>query len=159
MENRNSLELHGWLRGRKEFLKIKGSAVVYIDRSEATHVIPIANIQKVSIGPPRFYHNGCLTIATAQTHNNGGFTTIPAGNSFVTIPLYSNPDLTLFFLSTDELPYAENIQKYILDFQANAASGAAPCELDQIAKLKDLLDAGAITEEEFEAKKKQLLGL
>lgn len=30
---------------------------------------------------------------------------------------------------------------------------------DEIKKYKDLLDAGAITQEEFEAKKKQLLGL
>lgn len=30
---------------------------------------------------------------------------------------------------------------------------------DEILKFKGLLDAGAITQEEFEAKKKQLLGL
>ena len=36
---------------------------------------------------------------------------------------------------------------------------SAPDNLDQIAKLKDLLDSGAITEEEFNAKKKQLLNL
>lgn len=30
---------------------------------------------------------------------------------------------------------------------------------DEIAKYKDLLDSGAITQEEFDAKKKQLLGL
>lgn len=32
-------------------------------------------------------------------------------------------------------------------------------EADQIRKFKSLLDDGIITEEEFEAKKKQLLGL
>ena len=32
-------------------------------------------------------------------------------------------------------------------------------EADQLKKYKDLLDAGAITQEEFDAKKKQLLGL
>ena len=30
---------------------------------------------------------------------------------------------------------------------------------DEIAKYKELLDSGAITQEEFDAKKKQLLGL
>lgn len=35
----------------------------------------------------------------------------------------------------------------------------APSAADEIAKYKALLDSGAITEEEFEAKKKQLLGL
>lgn len=32
-------------------------------------------------------------------------------------------------------------------------------EIDEIMKLKQLLDAGAITQEEFDAKKKELLGL
>ena len=35
----------------------------------------------------------------------------------------------------------------------------APSSLDEILKLKQLLDLGAITQEEFDAKKKQLLGL
>jgi predicted Zn-dependent peptidase len=32
-------------------------------------------------------------------------------------------------------------------------------EADQIKKYKELLDSGVITQEEFDAKKKQLLGL
>lgn len=32
-------------------------------------------------------------------------------------------------------------------------------QADEIAKFKELLDAGAITQEEYEAKKKQILGL
>ena len=38
--------------------------------------------------------------------------------------------------------------------QTNAASGA-----DELKKYKDLLDSGIITQEEFDAKKKQILGL
>ncbi|HCI59463.1 MAG TPA: hypothetical protein DE313_01450 [Ruminococcus sp.] len=33
------------------------------------------------------------------------------------------------------------------------------CQTETIKQYKDLLDSGAITQEEFEAKKKQLLGL
>ena len=36
---------------------------------------------------------------------------------------------------------------------------AANSNMDDLVKLKNLLDAGIITAEEFEAKKKQLLGL
>lgn len=46
--------------------------------------------------------------------------------------------------------------------EAHSASGVAVSSgsaLDEIAKLKNLLDAGAITQEEFDAKKKQLLNL
>ena len=40
------------------------------------------------------------------------------------------------------------------DVNANNLSSA-----DEIKKFKDLLDSGVITQEEFNAKKKQLLGL
>ena len=36
---------------------------------------------------------------------------------------------------------------------------ASQSNLDELKKLKDLLDAGIISQEEFDAKKKQLLGL
>lgn len=38
-------------------------------------------------------------------------------------------------------------------------TASAPSAMDEIKKLKELLDMGAITQEEFDAKKKQLLGL
>lgn len=40
-----------------------------------------------------------------------------------------------------------------------SVASAAPSDTDQLFKLKDLLDAGILTQEEFDAKKKQLLGL
>jgi predicted Zn-dependent peptidase len=45
--------------------------------------------------------------------------------------------------------------------QGETASVSTPItdSADQIAKYKDLLDKGIITQEEFDAKKKQLLGL
>ena len=80
---------------------------------------------------------------------------------FVGTSFSSDSSVIVTFGAPDELPYAQNIQKYITEFQVNAGASSTtdPCELDQIAKLKSLLDAGAITEEEFEAKKTQLLGL
>ena len=38
-------------------------------------------------------------------------------------------------------------------------ANAQPSSADELKKFKDLLDSGAITQEEFDAKKKQLLGL
>ena len=43
--------------------------------------------------------------------------------------------------------------------QATAAAAAAPSYLDELERLAGLRDQGAITEEEFAAKKGQLLGL
>lgn len=44
-------------------------------------------------------------------------------------------------------------------YVAAPAPVAAPSPTDEIRKYKELLDMGAITQEEFDAKKKQLLGL
>ena len=43
--------------------------------------------------------------------------------------------------------------------QVETASYTQPNSMDDLKKLKELLDAGIITQEEFDAKKKQLLGL
>ena len=41
----------------------------------------------------------------------------------------------------------------------NNSSAPAVSAADELKKFKELLDAGVITQEEFDAKKKQLLGL
>lgn len=41
----------------------------------------------------------------------------------------------------------------------NGASGSNVSAADELIKFKELMDAGVITQEEFAAKKKQLLGL
>jgi len=43
--------------------------------------------------------------------------------------------------------------------QQNAPSAPAASAMDELKKLKELLDMGIVTQEEFDAKKKQLLGL
>ena len=53
-------------------------------------------------------------------------------------------------VSWDEIKNAKNTP-VIQTAQLSAA--------DELKKFKDLLDIGAITQEEFDAKKKQLLGL
>lgn len=54
------------------------------------------------------------------------------------------------------LEIKEYIEKYIHE---HSSGSSASSNLDEIKKLKDLLDIGAITKEEFEAKKTQLLNL
>ena len=45
------------------------------------------------------------------------------------------------------------------DFESPVATALPSSRIEDIAELKKLLDMGAITDEEFEAKKKQILGL
>ncbi|WP_242835380.1 SHOCT domain-containing protein [Desulfitobacterium sp. PCE1] len=53
--------------------------------------------------------------------------------------------------------FSEKIQSYLTNEQdeKNTSLSAA----DEIKKYKELLDIGAISQDEYEAKKKQLLGL
>lgn len=56
------------------------------------------------------------------------------------------------------------IKKAFEDYKINSDKPAEPnpstlSSMDEIKKLKELLDIGAVTQEEFDAKKKQLLGL
>jgi len=69
---------------------------------------------------------------------------------------------------TDELPtkVVDAINSALLDLhkleeseKSDEKSDNKPDSSDEIMKLKGLLDAGAITQEEFDAKKKELLGL
>ena len=46
----------------------------------------------------------------------------------------------------------------LANFQAAFGAPAAPDPADQIAKLADLRDRGALTDEEFQAEKKKILG-
>lgn len=56
----------------------------------------------------------------------------------------------------EEIPDGETIPTAAI---SDAPAAPAASALDEVKKLKELLDMGVITQEEFDAKKKQLLGL
>ena len=66
-------------------------------------------------------------------------------------PNCNSADLKI--LSEDEYKAA------LAEKNAPAAPAAAPSAADELKKFKELLDMGVISQEEFDAKKKQLLGL
>lgn len=71
---------------------------------------------------------------------------------------------SILLKNTEQLNEALKIKKYIENCISEKKSTEKETDnsmsaADEILKFKQLLDIGAITEEEFEAKKKQLLGL
>lgn len=72
---------------------------------------------------------------------------------------------TVTFISTSCNQIANNIKAYIESIIVNRTSSQntiiqqTSSSADELKKFKELLDAGAITQEEFDTKKKQLLGL
>ena len=84
-----------------------------------------------------------------------------------TITVATSSGITKFALIRNYKEIGSALSQKINERQENTASATvvgAPIvqqssAMDELKKLKDLLDAGVITQEEFEAKKKQLLGL
>ena len=67
------------------------------------------------------------------------------------------------FIENNEKIHAE-LSKLLVERQSAGKSAPAPVSeptsgMDDLKKLKELLDSGVITQEEFDAKKKQILGL
>ena len=142
MGKRNPLEVLGaGALTENQSLKVEGSSIIYSKGNNQT-VIPIGSIKKVTLFTPNLFRgNGSLVFVTSE-----GFLASP---------------LQLYFRSTDELEYAQNIQKYITDFQANASAPVSTPQIsvaDELVKLKALVDDGILTQEEFDKKKSKLLG-
>lgn len=73
--------------------------------------------------------------------------------------LFNDPN-TVQIRSTEQYEIALKIRDYIENYQTNeGAPTQALSGADEIVKYKKLLDDGILTQEEFDAKKKQLLGL
>ena len=63
-------------------------------------------------------------------------------------------------MQTNTIMTDKEIKEYIENYIHERSAGSATASnLDEIRTLKELLDIGAITDEEFEAKKAQLLNL
>lgn len=68
----------------------------------------------------------------------------------------SNGEKAKLYVATKQ---ADKMADYIKERIAQLPSNTGPSAADEIMKYKKLLDCGAITEAEYEAKKKQLLNL
>jgi len=57
-------------------------------------------------------------------------------------------------------PWAEKVQTFITEeIQSSKDSQSSPSSINDLEKLSDLKDKGIITQEEFDLKKKEILGL
>lgn len=137
---------------------LKGETLVNKGRRK---IIPIANVSGVEIKEPGPLVAGYIQIQIAgQTSGNSTF-------KFTGGAYDAALDENAVLFDSDEcFKIAEEIQHYIITLQSKTPGGAPTTQTaqplsgaDEILKYKQLMDAGIITAEEFEAKKKQLLGL
>lgn len=142
-------------------LKASGQTVAIVKKREE-ETIPVSGIQSFSLKEPRGIGYGKIIFTTAQAASVGV-------NIGMGIGLALGAEKTFFFTG-DETENAKALRDFVsrggdAPQPAEAAAPAVPegktvvSVVDEIRGLKGLLDDGILTQEEFDAKKKQLLGL
>lgn len=138
-------------------LHAKGqNLIVATKRSEET--FPISKIQSFALKEPRGLSQGTITFRTAQAATVG----VNLGFGFgASIGAEKN-----FFYQKRDLEKALALRDYVTGYEekqrssGNEAGGVKVVSVvEEIRGLKCLLDDGILTQEEFDAKKRQLLGL
>jgi hypothetical protein len=146
---------------------LKGELKVYDDKVEinkkgqgfitgnTSKTLPMTNIMSVSVTPSTLWARGFIEF------------TVPGGKDSKNIEQALRNENALPLKAANQNDEAMKIKAYVEEQimkYANNKGGttivqqaASPAE--ELKKMKELLDIGIITQEEFDAKKKQLLGL
>ena len=158
-----------YMEGRNGTVRVEGNVVV-ISRegmmgffaSGTTRVgdkrIPIKNIVNIELGPEPSLGISYIRFATAadeeiRRYNPKELFTNRAGQMF-------NDPNTVQISNMEQYEMAIKIRDYVENYQTDNSSVVQNISsADEILKYKKLLDDGILTQEEFDAKKKQLLGL
>lgn len=116
--------------------------------SKGEKSIPVKSITAIQIKEPRITTGFIQFAYSGASESKGGITDAISDENTIT------------FRSKKELQQAIELKALIESLQhEDNQPTASPSGADEILKYKQLLDDGIITEEEFEAKKKQLLGI
>lgn len=129
------------------------SLIIENEKKKTNEIVLISNIQSFSLKEPTALSEGSISFKTAEAadaHVNLGWgisTSIGTERKFV--------------FSKSELSSAQRLHKYIVEYPSslNTSQEKSSTGADELRKFKALLDDGIITQEEFDAKKKQILGL
>lgn len=116
---------------------------------EKEKTIPFANIISVQIKKPAFMSGGYIYFQTVGGLDNGR----------KTITDIARDENSWILTNKNEYDTALRMKERVENYSAQLHSNESHSSADEILKYKELLDSGVITQEEFDAKKKQLLGL
>ena len=126
----------------------KGFMNLMTQGSKGEKTIPIKSITAVQIKKPRLTTGYIQFAYSGASESKGGIMDAVKDENTIT------------FSSKKELAQAEELKALIESIQNESSQPTtSSSDADEILKFKELLDAGVITEEEFEAKKKQILGV
>jgi len=117
-----------------------------------TKEIRIKSITGIEMKEPGMVMAGYIQFIFSGGKEAGGWSRIDAAKNENTV-MFRKKDLKKF------LECKALVERYIEQAQSSKPQVAATSDADELAKWLALKETGAITEEEFQAKKKQILGL
>jgi hypothetical protein len=159
--------LQGGLKMRKEIQGRQGKSVILDDKTviivkkggllsaKREKTLPIRNISSVEVKKPGMAFAGYIQFSIAGGQSLNSSYKVSGG----TLDAVKDEN-SVVFADVKSYNTAMEIKSYIESYSEtsstviNQSSGA-----DEIIKFKKLLDNGVISKEEFESKKKQLLGM
>lgn len=127
---------------------VKKRSIVNTAREKA---IPISNISGVDVKKPGIMSRGYIQIQTAG-QMSGNSTYKVTGGAFD-----AAQDENSVLFDKKDYQTALEIQEYILNYTSNPQGIPQSSAADELLKLKQLLDSGALTEQEFQEQKTKLL--
>lgn len=145
------------LKCRGNYILCAKDGNLTIGHKKEVETIPISRIQSFVLKKPGLMKIGTITFRTAQATTAG--VNVGLGVSFA----FGGERIVHF--DESELPSALQIQYYISHYEENFSGNVGSqntthlSAIDEIRALKKLLDEGILTQEEFEKKKQQLLGI
>lgn len=133
-----------------ESLEIRGGNLVFVHKKK-NESVPIQNIASLILKKPGFGTNGSITVQL-QKGNDAfvGVGNIGVGLGFELVAVFKK----------DQWELAQLYEKYVNNYSAQAVQSQSGIPtVNDLRALKVLVDEGVLTEEEFTAKKRQLLGI
>lgn len=127
----------------------KGFMNLMTQGSKGEKSIPIKSITAIQIKPPRLTTGYIQFAYSGASESKGGIMDAVKDENTIT------------FSSKKDFEQAKELKALIESLQNKDSQPETSntSDADELIKFKELLDAGVITEEEFEAKKKQILGI
>lgn len=122
----------------------KGFAAKASQGLKGSKLIPVGQIVSIQFKPATWATNGYIQFATAAGEAGGGL-----------FDATSDENTVMFRNQKEFEELRDAVQASINDSTLKTTVGSSP--IDQIKGLKELLDAGAISQEEFDAKKSALM--
>lgn len=122
----------------------------------------------ISDGEKTIYYSDCVGVQFKKSGMQIGYLQLETASSAMnnrTNNFFNENSFTFDIskISNEEMEVVANfVKQRVNEIKSGAhqpAAAAALSPMDELKKLKELLDMGIVTQEEFDAKKKQLLGL